>query len=282
VHPIEEENRKLVLSNGEHTANGAEEELLAAGAADISPSPLPQPLPTGAFISFVSWFSLARNMRYIMDTSSLESGQIRCLHGCRFLAMAWVIFGHTYYYICTSFTTDNLLKTLQLFPRYFYNQLVVQAPLAVDAFFFLSGLLTTYIFLAKLRRGGVRLTDWRIWFAYYVRRYLRLTPVYVVIMLMEVTVFTYISEGPFWKPIEPTYCRNSWWTNLLYINNFVKQEDTVGAWAGGCGVENGFLKNHPLSPKFKNIFQCMGWTWYLANDFQLYTFAPILIIALHK
>lgn len=26
----------------------------------------------------------------------------------------------------------------------------------------------------------------------------------------------------------------------------------------------------------------MGWTWYLANDFQLYTFAPILIIALHK
>lgn len=73
-------------------------------------------------------------------------------------------------------------------------------------------------------------------FAYYVRRYLRLTPVYVVIMLMEVTVFTYISEGPFWKSIEPTYCRNSWWTNLLYINNFVKQDDTVG----GAGWEGYF------------------------------------------
>lgn len=168
MRPIEEENRKLVHANGQNndqTGNGAEgEELLAGGADESQPHhSQPQPLPSGAFVAFVSWFSVARNMRYIMDTSSLESGQIRCLHGARFLAMAWVIFGHTYYYICTSFTTDNLLKTLQLFPRYFYNQMVVQAPLAVDAFFFLSGLLTTYIFLGKLRRGGVRLTDWRTW-----------------------------------------------------------------------------------------------------------------------
>lgn len=89
-----------------------------------------------------------------MNTST-ETGQIRCLHGARFFSMSWVIFGHTYYYICTSFTTgnfiliivymikffdffpDNLIQTLREFPKYFYNQLVVQAPLAVDSFFFL-------------------------------------------------------------------------------------------------------------------------------------------------
>jgi hypothetical protein len=69
---------------------------------------------------------------------------------------------------------------------------------------------------------------------------------------------------------DPNFCRDSWWANLLYINNFVKQNS---------GVFNKL--------KFILIYiflhsQCMGWTWYLANDFQLYAFAPILIIALHK
>ncbi|KAL3067933.1 hypothetical protein niasHT_037923 [Heterodera trifolii] len=156
-----------------------------------------------------------------MDTR-MEEGQIRCLHGARFLSMCWIIFGHTYYYIGTSFTGDNLLQTLHEFPKYFYNQLF-----RIDAV--------------------------STWLAYYGRRYLRLTPIYVLVMLMKVTVLTYVSEGPFWRPIDPNFCRDSWWANLLYIKNFVGQGDS-----------------------------CMGWTWYLANDFQLYAFAPILIIALHK
>jgi peptidoglycan/LPS O-acetylase OafA/YrhL len=121
-----------------------------------------------------------------------------------------IIFGHTYYYICTSFTTDNLIQTLRKFPKIFYNQLVVQAPLAVDSFFFLSGLLTTYIFIKKLkfakireeqtgRKAAIRLDNPSIWVAYYFRRYIRLTPVYLVIMLLNVTLFTYVSDGPFWR-----------------------------------------------------------------------------------
>ncbi|KAI1727262.1 acyltransferase family domain-containing protein [Ditylenchus destructor] len=208
--------------------------------------------PHGFFVTFIMMFSIVRNIEYIMNTAT-EGGQIRCLHGARFFSMCWVIFGHTYYYICTSLTTDNLLQTLRDFPRYFYNQMVVQAPLAVDSFFFLSGLLTSYIFLGKLKKNQIQLTALSTWIAYFFRRYLRLTPVYIVIMVLSVTLFTYISEGPFWRPIDVNLCRNSWWTNLLYVNNFLMQDDA-----------------------------CMGWTWYLANDFQLYSFAPIIIILLHK
>jgi len=32
---------------------------------------------------------------------------------------------------------DNLLQTMQEFTKFFYNQMVVQAPLAVDSFFLL-------------------------------------------------------------------------------------------------------------------------------------------------
>lgn len=51
---------------------------------------------------------VSRNIEYIMSTTR-EDGQIRCLHGLRFVSMSWVIFGHTYYYICTSLTTGKLL-----------------------------------------------------------------------------------------------------------------------------------------------------------------------------
>ncbi|KAI6197060.1 NRF domain-containing protein [Aphelenchoides besseyi] len=177
-----------------------------------------------AFATTLMMFSVSRNLRYIMETKT-EDGQIRCLHGARFLSMCWIIFGHTYYYICSSLTTDNLLQTMRDFPKTFYNQLVVQATLAVDSFFFLSGLLTAYIFLGKIRKNQVRLNAWTTWFAYYVRRYLRLTPIYVVVMLMVLTIFPFVSEGPFWRPIQPNNCADSWWTNLLYLNNFLKQDD---------------------------------------------------------
>lgn len=68
------------------------------------------------------------------------------------------------------------------FPKSFYNQIVVQATLAVDSFFFLSGLLTAYIFIGKIRKNQVRLKAFSTWFAYYLRRYIRLTPVYVVVV----------------------------------------------------------------------------------------------------
>ncbi|CAK5090441.1 unnamed protein product [Meloidogyne enterolobii] len=129
--------------------------------------------PQSKFVTIIRLFSVARNLDYILDTR-MEEGQIRCLHGARFLSMCWVIFGHTYYYICTSLTTDNLLQTMQEFTKFFYNQMVVQAPLAVDSFFLLSGLLTSYIFLVKLQKKQFRLNSFSTWFAYYVRRYLRL------------------------------------------------------------------------------------------------------------
>jgi peptidoglycan/LPS O-acetylase OafA/YrhL len=87
--------------------------------------------------------------------------------------MSWVILAHTYYYQATSLTTDNFLQTLRTFPKQIYNQVVLQAPLAVDSFFFLSGLLTAYIFLGKLKKRQFRLDSWVTWFAFYFRRYLR-------------------------------------------------------------------------------------------------------------
>lgn len=59
----------------------------------------------------------------------------------------------------------------------------------------------------------------------------RLLPLYAGVILIVVAYQRYIGFGPFnswpelhdWK--EP--CETNWWTNLLYINNFVKPEAMV-------------------------------------------------------
>ena len=48
------------------------------------------------------------------------------------------------------------------------------------------------------------------------------------------------------------WCQEGWWTNLLYINNFYSGTQGEGL--------------------------CLGQTWYLACDFQMFVVAPLVIL----
>lgn len=208
------------------------------------------------FVRVILAYSAYKNGCWVLNTKKNE-GDIECLHGMRVLSMCWIILGHTYYYIGKSLTTDNLIPTLINFPKMFYTQIIVQAPLAVDSFFFLSGLLSSYLFFKRVFKAKTLRKYWSplVWLTIAAKRYTRITPTYAVIMLMDVTLFMYISSGPFWRPVEPDGCRISGWTNFIYMNNFLLQDKEC----------------------------CMGWTWYLANDMQLHILmAPILVIAFCK
>ena len=75
------------------------------------------------------------------------------------------------------------------------------------------------------------------------------------------TVFPYISSGPGWYIIDlhAKFCRNSWWHNLLYINNLV---------------------SHNFEDPFGSL--CFGEAWYLAIDMQFFILSPIIIFILWK
>ena len=79
---------------------------------------------------------------------------------------------------------------------------------------------------------------------------------YMFVLGAHITLVEYFGTGPFWYPVERERCSKSWWSNMLYINNFIHLTDDE---------------------------TCMGWTWYLANDFQFYLFLqPILLVLLYK
>ena len=69
------------------------------------------------------------------------------------------------------------------------------------------------------------------------------------------TVWRHCSSSPFHNHgIEAELCSRNSWANLLYINNF------------------------PSIPYLDPIEKsCLGQTWYLANDMQMFLFAPPII-----
>ncbi|GFN98498.1 nose resistant to fluoxetine protein 6-like [Plakobranchus ocellatus] len=82
---------------------------------------------------------------------------------------------------------------------------------------------------------------------------IRLTPPYMLVLMVYVPLFHYINDGPMWPQtsIEPGECESNWWSNFLYINNL---------------------------HKFGGKPMCMAWSWYLANDMQFYIISPAIFL----
>lgn len=84
----------------------------------------------------------------------------------------------------------------------------------VDTFFVISGVLVAYFLLQELDRNKGRFNIGM----FYLRRYLRLTPVYAVLLGFMATLILYVGTGPNWYNIEITVkgCRTTWWQHILY------------------------------------------------------------------
>lgn len=71
----------------------------------------------------------------------------------------------------------------------------------------------------------------------------RLTPVYAIVIGFYCTMFIKIGSGPLWNEkvgSEVERCHESWWTNILYINNYIKPQKLVSAQISKTVVGNHF------------------------------------------
>ncbi|XP_076343531.1 nose resistant to fluoxetine protein 6-like isoform X2 [Tachypleus tridentatus] len=171
------------------------------------------------------------------------------LHGIRFLSMTWVLIGHTYTFVNFQ-SVGNLFKMTDITTSFAFLA-VSNATFSVDTFFFMSGLLVTYVTLKVMKKNSGHLNLP----LYYFHRFLRLTPPYALVITFTV-VWKAMSRGPFWNDIVVTqanFCEKSWWASLLYINNLVKFEEI-----------------------------CLAHGWYLSNDMQFFVLTPLILIPLYK
>ena len=229
--------------------------ILVGTAIDLGLNVLQLSLVSDQTAAVFQGFSLYENIGKLFRVGPNRDG-LGSIHGIRFISMTWVLLGHTYLkYITNNAFYNNYTDIIPLYAGSTTMSAVRSAPFSVDTFFLIGATLLAYLTMKELdksRGGGAQ-----FWVMYYVHRYLRLTGVYAVVVALHATYLKFLATGPNSYTLDDTRhsCRDGWWLNLLYINNF--NED--------LGREH-----------------CIGWSWYLANDMQMFLISPLVIYPLWR
>ncbi|XP_067639024.1 nose resistant to fluoxetine protein 6 [Eurosta solidaginis] len=169
--------------------------------------------------------------------------------------MFLVVFAHTNWIIYEGSISnpqnnEQLLHTVA-------GTLLISGGLITITFFVFSGLLLTinWISFTKLK-DEMNTKEYLLTFIKFnVFRYLRLTVPYAFVILLSGVYFEN-HGGPLWRHImerEQLACRKNWWANLLYINNY-----------------------------YRNNEKCMLQSWYLGADTFSFMISLIVLMTAHK
>ncbi|KAK0094750.1 hypothetical protein PV326_010087 [Microctonus aethiopoides] len=205
-------------------------------------------LPQNMFHQISNAFSMISNFKKLCGPGHDSNLNLNCISGIKFLAMVFIIAGH-----CLVFIIGGPILNMDYWEQAVgkaENAIFLNSPLLVDTFLFLSGLLFARILLHELdKRKSVN------FIFLYIFRYIRLTPAYLIIVGLYATWLPKLGSGPLWSRMieEKARCQTSWWTNIIYINNYINTDKL-----------------------------CMFQSWYLSVDTQLFIIAPAIIYPLWR
>ena len=214
-------------------------------------------------LGIVQGFSAYNNIRKLFDATP-SSENLGCINGIRFISMTWVVIGHTFQNFTMPTGIGFWSNILYIFdikgpasPT--ASAAIWNADSSVDTFFLIGAILLSYLTLKMLDKKKSSVQTWAM---FYVHRYLRLSGVYAMVIFLQATLLIHIvNYGPQGHLLdyESQSCKDNWWVNLLYLANFnIRNED----------------------PYYGPM--CMGVTWYLMVDMQLFIFTPLIIYPLWK
>uniref|UniRef100_A0A182NVK9 Acyltransferase 3 domain-containing protein n=1 Tax=Anopheles dirus TaxID=7168 RepID=A0A182NVK9_9DIPT len=118
----------------------------------------------------------------------------------------------------------------------------------IQFFFTLGGIVFGVSCLAHFERYPS--FKFRYFIEKLLRRLVRLLPAYALIIFYQATWYKRVKQGPLEFKFND-YCTEHWWTNLLFINNYIL----------------------PTKP-------CLQFSWYLGADLQLFLIGSLLMMVL--
>ncbi|CAH0386098.1 unnamed protein product [Bemisia tabaci] len=185
----------------------------------------------GTFWKIMMGFSMVKSFRSLTNTGG--GTNLNGLDGLKFISMVMIIFGHRLMFTLGSAVSNagNIEKD------YLGPSITIISTQLVDTFFTVSGFLTFWLLYPAFKRASRAVIPFTLFY-----RWLRMMPLYMMILAFFVLVFPYIDDGPLWKTIvwrEVERCQENWWTNLLVINNYVNTEKmcTVHGWYLACDLQ---------------------------------------------
>jgi peptidoglycan/LPS O-acetylase OafA/YrhL len=208
---------------------------------------------------FWSAWNMGAHCRRLIDSRPETSS----LDGLKVVSILWIIAAHVM--AIQSSTGAGYLNPKDFLPPMgvtttVFGQLLFSSRYAVDTFLCISGYLAVHVLQRKLKNQSTKMTTMEV-MVVLALRILRIMPLYITCLGFWMFLAPHFgSGGPFWYQWEHFLqpCRESWWTNLMFVNNFLPWGVSTTA-------------------------NCFYHSWYLAVDVQLFfLFAPWLTLLFHR
>ncbi|XP_052873540.1 regulator of hypoxia-inducible factor 1-like [Anopheles cruzii] len=191
----------------------------------------------------VKSFSLARTLPKLVNRNGRSESALYHLDGIRTIATMSILLAHS---------SIPLLKMPLKNVEQLESQLdhpllpIVMAAntYTVQLFFILGGFLLA---VSILERGDTE-TSVSFFFERVKNRLIRILPSYIFVIFFHASWYRHLFDGPIGHRFTD-YCTSHWWTNLLFVNNYVHTEEP-----------------------------CIQFAWYLGADFQLYLVGTALMM----
>ncbi|XP_058791730.1 O-acyltransferase like protein isoform X2 [Phymastichus coffea] len=219
-------------------------------------SATPDPTKPSVWEELLLSFSIRANVRVICE-GEVGRDTISTIHGLRAISMAWVILGHTCIVV---FKYSDNMEYRKVVQKRFLFQTIQNGAFSVDTFFFMGGLLVSFLYFRTNAKGDLnRLTQGTRGFVagclkflgFLGYRFSRLTAPYMFVLGVTQISMKWFHHNSVFEPPSADHenCPNYWWRNLLYINTL-----------------------YPVDQ------MCMLWSWYLADDTQFYVVGAVILI----
>ncbi|XP_030387186.1 nose resistant to fluoxetine protein 6 [Scaptodrosophila lebanonensis] len=209
------------------------------------------------FKDFVRCFDVLDNWEKIFTIRDNRADEIPVINGLRSVCAYWIMIFHVMWFMY--FTVHNKTVLISYAEKLGY-QYVSSAPLLVDVFFTISGFLQTYNFIRNAKqteaiRNNDVVQNLKLFGKLLFHRYLRLGPLYLIVIGVVDLLFVYIRDVSIYNVHErfDETCAQHWWRNLLFIQNL-----------------------------FPITELCVNWSWSLACDMQFFVLATILLFVYTK
>lgn len=188
-----------------------------------------------------------------INTNITTSVDLDILSSIKVIAMCYVILGHVLMIVTGGVIDARQLKTN---PAFLVANL--SPAFAVNSFFSITGILTAYLLL-KENKTSPFLASPTKWIMLTVYRYVRLMPMYLLVVLYSKFIAKYTNSGPFWD----------YGTSSLSHRRQCEQESAFWTLLFGANFK-------------KPLEHCLPGGWYLANDFQFFLITPFFVYLLDK
>ncbi|CAH0589908.1 unnamed protein product [Chrysodeixis includens] len=197
-------------------------------------------------------FSLRRNWARLTAPATNKDQdprveRLKVFHGLRTMTMLCVFFSHTSLMMSFAYVENPLyIETSYEDPL---KQILFNGSLVTHTFFVMSAFLLAYNFQLHAEKHKI---SWVQFPKGILLRWLRLTPIYALVLFTITTWMRLVGRGPLWMLVvgsEAEACGRYWWAQLLYLNNYV-YDDAL----------------------------CLPQTWYLAADTQLFCIGLLVCV----